>query len=524
MEHHEHNHTIEEHESDTHGHTDRVEVSATEEKVSKPNLFIRSIIVLGMIVILLVLSFGIFNLIPKTFSSLSGAAVSLSSIFSSKSNLGFSIDKSTLKNNDKFTIAWNSEKTSALSDDKKLYVSFQCKGGARVQYQTTDGEKQIYCNTLFPLPKDKKSITLLLQSDATTAFTVPFTLSVRDTKTQKVDASESIDVTVDNNQTTDNQPTENIDYGYSDTKNTNNSTSTKTVSTSTKNTTKGSTTRPTNTSTNHTVYSGTPINPNGKADLKITVTQTGIINSAGQFVATDAIGTADKAIIRFQVENVGDNVSGGWYFTAQLPTTVQSDKNYTSSLQQSLKPGDLIDYTLGFDSFDSSVAAAIIQVNPNGSVNELNTANNAQQVTFKLGTNNSNNNGNTTANQYNPNISADLLIRITDIGVLRNGQFVSTNSFNTSDHIAVKFDVTNVGGTSSGSWSLKANIPTQNSDYYTAASNVSLQPGQKTSLTLGFDGLSSGTRDISIQVDYTNNLSENNESNNYDSRTITVYN
>jgi hypothetical protein len=51
--------------------------------------------------------------------------------------------------------------------------------------------------------------------------------------------------------------------------------------------------------------------------------------------------------VRFTIKNVGTNVTGQWRWSASIPT--ESAFIYQSQPQQSLAPGDRIEYTLGFD-------------------------------------------------------------------------------------------------------------------------------------------------------------------------------
>lgn len=87
----------------------------------------------------------------------------------------------------------------------------------------------------------------------------------------------------------------------------------------------------------------------GLPDFSITITAVGYLatTSADSFVATSTVPSGSRPAVKFTIKNVGTNVSGQWRFSASIPTQVSYI--YQSQLQQSLNPGDSIEYVLGFD-------------------------------------------------------------------------------------------------------------------------------------------------------------------------------
>ena len=81
---------------------------------------------------------------------------------------------------------------------------------------------------------------------------------------------------------------------------------------------------------------------------------------------------------------------------------------------------------------------------------------------------------------------------------------------------AVSFDIANVGGTSSGTYSFTANLPTQSGYTYASPAQASLAPGSHVLNTLRFTEAQSGTVSISV------NASDANKSNNYASQSISA--
>jgi hypothetical protein len=70
-------------------------------------------------------------------------------------------------------------------------------------------------------------------------------------------------------------------------------------------------------------------------------------NTTDSFVASTTVPHGDNAAVRFTIKNVGTNYSGTWTFQATIPT--YPAYTFISPPQQTLAPGDSIDYTLGFN-------------------------------------------------------------------------------------------------------------------------------------------------------------------------------
>ncbi len=117
----------------------------------------------------------------------------------------------------------------------------------------------------------------------------------------------------------------------------------------------------------------------GKADLEISLIGTGIIDPASkQFMSTNYAGFNDEIAIKFQVKNIGTNITGPWKLRINTPsrTTPYYDSNY----QQSIRPGDRIVYTTTFDSpVNIGVNTAYITVDPLSIIDE-NSKNNNQLI------------------------------------------------------------------------------------------------------------------------------------------------
>lgn len=111
---------------------------------------------------------------------------------------------------------------------------------------------------------------------------------------------------------------------------------------------------------------------------------------------------------------------------------------------------------------------------------------------------------------YKPVSPADLKVTIIAVGVIdaQTGAFVKRVPYHSSEIAAVQFDVQNIGGTHSGSYTFQAQIPT--SQPYTFSSQVqpSLAPGAHVVNTLRFSPAVNGT--FSVQVHINNDARSSN--------------
>lgn len=87
----------------------------------------------------------------------------------------------------------------------------------------------------------------------------------------------------------------------------------------------------------------------GLPDFITTINAVGYLatSSATSFVASSTVPVGSRPAVRFTIKNIGTNTTGPWCFSASIPT--QTAYIYHSLPQQSLNPGDSIQYTLGFD-------------------------------------------------------------------------------------------------------------------------------------------------------------------------------
>lgn len=122
----------------------------------------------------------------------------------------------------------------------------------------------------------------------------------------------------------------------------------------------------------------------GKPDLQVTLIGTGIIDPASkQFVATNYAGSADEIAIKFEVKNIGTNVTGAWKLRINAPS--RTTPYYDSAYQTSIKPGDKIIYTTSFNTpISAGINTTYITADPLNMIDEVSESNNQIIVPIKI--------------------------------------------------------------------------------------------------------------------------------------------
>lgn len=123
----------------------------------------------------------------------------------------------------------------------------------------------------------------------------------------------------------------------------------------------------------------------------------------------------------------------------------------------------------------------------------------------------------------------DLVVSITSTGIVSGNVFIPKTVVRQGERAAAKILVTNIGTNVSGTWILRANLPTVRNEVFTSDSQRSLAPGESLELTLAFDDLVQKlTSGMSVVVDPNNTIIESNKSNNqavaYFTKDLATYN
>lgn len=125
--------------------------------------------------------------------------------------------------------------------------------------------------------------------------------------------------------------------------------------------------------------------PFGLPDLVVSISATGYLTSTStdSFVTGSVVSVGNRPAVKFTIKNSGTNATGPWRFGASIPTV--GFYVYRSQPQQSLNPGDSIDYILGFDQANRGPGQMIsVTANFDRAVPESNENNNSISATFTV--------------------------------------------------------------------------------------------------------------------------------------------
>jgi hypothetical protein len=128
-----------------------------------------------------------------------------------------------------------------------------------------------------------------------------------------------------------------------------------------------------------------PVTLSGLPDFTATITAVGYLatTSAESFVASATVPNGSRPAVKFTIKNIGTNVTGLWRFSASIPT--QTAYIFQSQPQQTLGPGDSIDYTLGFDQANRGSNQTIsVTANFDNAVAETSTNNNSASASVTI--------------------------------------------------------------------------------------------------------------------------------------------
>lgn len=475
----------------------------TEEAITtrKPNILVRVAVIAGMLIILFFVAGVIVNFVPKLLGKMGTASVSLSSFFTPKAGITVTAEPTRVESGKDIKISW---KNNSTDTEGKMIWSFDCVEKVVIQYDSISGKKEVKCDTNFPLPSTG-SYSFTAINNGSEEVTVPMSVSLYDAevKNVKISGTSSFGIipkgyelsnTNSNNDYNDTGTTTPVTNNNSNNNNSNNNSQ----NTQNNNSNTTTNTRPQNTNA-------------GIADLSISAVSIGGVSSNGSYKA-NSVDANDKVLFKFRVSNIGSGRSGTWQLRGTLPTKIASEQVYYSPTQPQIAAGDSYELSMSFDSYDPSIRSITLVI----SGGDNNTSNNTMTLAVPY-TGTTNGGGSQTGSR------ADLSTRITDVGIMdNNDRFYSASSLNEDDKIAVKFEIENLGGTSTGSWRFKIDMPTDDDNVFYSGTQSSLAPGQKVQFTFGFDNPDVGTNEISIEADYDDDINENNENNNDDSISIRV--
>lgn len=348
----------------------------------------KTLAVFGLIAILALLSIGIVKFAPGAIRAIAAAAVSLSSVFIPADNLAIEATKYNVSSGEPFTLRWTRENSDETSGSYTL--SYPCQDGVHLEAVQPGNNDVVFCNTSYHFLNSGDTLTLMgfiNPQNQNQTVDIPVTIHFTQNGSSRETTSGTITISVSNT------PFSPVNTGSTGSQ-TGTPVGTTTGSTNTGSTgSAGSTgqttpqpgTTPGQSTSNRYPLPGTTVyqnNPNGQADLTARILEIGTISTTtGAFIPKREVGTYDRGAIRFEVINVGNKTSDSWTFAAVLPTF--PDYIFQSESQQPLRPGDRIEFTIGFDSVKRQAQSEFrINVDPIGSVKESNKDNNIIKGTF----------------------------------------------------------------------------------------------------------------------------------------------
>ncbi|GMU74377.1 MAG: hypothetical protein AMXMBFR44_5740 [Candidatus Campbellbacteria bacterium] len=300
------------------------------------------------------------SLFPNVGTFLANALAGLQSVFTPAERIVLGTIDSQIVVNKPFTLTWEHR---GKNDDGSYAFSYECHDDIFLAQVDNGTQTTIFCNTEFPILADDTEIRLVAIGDVAGVAELPVKISFKENG--RLVAALSGEATLL------------VQESYLDT-----ATSTDTTT----GTTGATGTKPT---------AGTPqfvtvpiitepfSDPNGDIDLSVRVLGYGLVDrKTGVFSERDEIPqdlpSGKYAAIRFEVKNIGTKESGKWEFEVELPTS--PSYTYDSPKQQTLFPGDKIEYTIGFDRVrNANEDEYVITVDPDDDIDESNERNNVEE-------------------------------------------------------------------------------------------------------------------------------------------------
>jgi hypothetical protein len=338
------------------------------------NTVVRVLAIFGFVAVIVIGMWGAVTLargVPGAFSNLAAAFVSLTSVFvPAGETITVSAPSLTVQAGTPITLSWTHEKQNAQGS---YTFRYDCVDGAYFASPTASGQDAtVYCNVPFNFLNSHDSVTLTPFSTKNrfTDVTVYIDFTPNGSSAATVTGKTTLTIENDNFATSPGTTTP--------------TTPSQPATPPTHTLTPGQTTSQT-----YPLSGGIPVsNPNGSVDLTAKILEVGVVDkSTGQFISSSTPSRSATAnsgqyrlAVRFVIENDGTKTSPQFDFNAVLPTLPLYI--FSSPMQQALAPGDRIEFTLGFDSFNAAGDGQItVNVDPAGRINELNKTNNIVHYT-----------------------------------------------------------------------------------------------------------------------------------------------
>ena len=458
------------------------------EKSGKSGLFSKILFVVGIIIILVLLAWAVINFVPAVLSSLANVGSSIGNKVSSK-NITVLVNDNDLNNGDEFTTYWRFTPT----EDGLYSLTHDCLDGISFDIHIGEDTKRLICNLPITLPRNTVSVGLTAYNTNTDSYVdVPIkVMFTPDTEQNPSHTGETMVTIKNDNQTNTEQISNNSNNTASSTPNGDLSTATIT----------SESVQPSTESMTVVQQPTTPIYTN---------------NSRADLVISNTYSYPNQSRLQFDIYNIGGQNSGTWQFSYTDPST--NNLTQYSPLQPSLRPNQGMRFYLTFNEQDNYSETVIIKIDPANTVYENSESNNTAYVIVT-----GNNSGNNNTGSYDPNDDADLVIDDLEVGYLSGSRFYEDDNADEGDDVAIRFEVKNQGGESTGSWRFEVrNMPFDDDDDYRSPRQNSLRPGEIKEIILEFENIDEGNYTIRVEVDSEDDVDEESESNNDDSVRLEV--
>lgn len=341
---------------------------------------VRTLALIGIVAVLLVGLWGaviaaravpgLFSAVPNTFSALASAVVSVTSTFipaAKEKTLTIVPPPAPVQSGESFVLSWKYDRKGVKGE---YTLSFACADGVSLSSPTKSGAMgTVPCDTQFEFLNVNDAVVLTARTAQKESTEISVAITFTPSGQGEPAVSGAALLTVENGSPEDKTP-EGADE---------------------KPRTGGGITAGPETTTVE-ITSGTAparieSDPKGLADLAIHMIETGVVDEAsGEFTANKApsrSATGKRIAVRFYIENSGTKMSDEWFFVAHLPTT--PPHAYTSPIEQTLGPGERIEFTLGFDSFEKdNRGELLIIIDPESAIDDSNRDNNRLEETITI--------------------------------------------------------------------------------------------------------------------------------------------
>lgn len=312
-------------------------------------------------------------LFPNVGSTLANAVAGIQALFIPAERIVVSTVDSQIVVNKPFTLTWEHR---GKDTEGSYTLMYGCADDVHLARRVAGQNTTLFCNTPVPIMENETEMTFVPVGVVSGATTVSISIRYTENNSSVVSQEGVLSLLVQD--------------AYLDTATS--TTTTTTSGTTTTQTTTQTTGGSTGTAVGQTITVPVAVSPfsdpNGKPDLAPRVIAFGLVDAkTGKFTEVDEIPyklpSGKRGAIKFEIRNDGTKESGKWKFEMELPTSPAY--TYSSKEQQTLFPGDRIEYVIGFDRVRRADEDDYrIEVDPSDKIDETNERNNRVSGTIEI--------------------------------------------------------------------------------------------------------------------------------------------